>query len=174
MEVRMRGFIFFVGLMVIAAIAHAVTYKWTDSSGGVHFTDNLDKVPAKYLNKVRKVDVDTEIPKNEQPSRLEQKTIAPPAQKLLGGHDEMWWRSSFKVLRGEIKAIQNGLPGKKDELSNLRRKYVIFNKPSTRVAYNELNADIEKDEARIEELQKQLATLDDAAAKAGVPMKWRR
>jgi len=158
----------------MVAVAHADTYEWTDSQGGLHFTDNLDKIPANYLNKVRKVDVKPVIQEKEQPSQLEQKSIAPHAQKLFGGHNEMWWRSSFDSLRKEIKNIQDGLPEKKKGLNELRRNYVIFSKPSTRIAYNDLNADIEKDEARVTELQNRLADLDNSATKAGVPMEWRQ
>ena len=171
---NVRGFILLVGIMVMAAVTHADTYEWTDSHGGLHFTDNLDNVPTNYLHKVRKVDVKPVIQEKEQSSQPEQKSIAPHAQNLFGGHDEMWWRSSFNALRDEMKNIQDGLPGKKKGLNELRRNYAIFSKPSTRIAYNDLYADIEKDEARVAELQKRLAELEDAAAKAGVPMGWRR
>jgi predicted nucleic acid-binding Zn-ribbon protein len=170
----MRRFILLIGILVMASAAHAATYEWTDSQGGLHFTDNLDKVPAKYLNKVRKVDVQPVIQEKEQPSQTEQKSIAPAAQNLFGGHDEMWWRSSFRALRDEMKNLQDGLPGKRDKLNELRRKLYIFSKPSARIAYNDMDAEIGRDETRITDLQKQLSDLDDAAAKAGVPMEWRK
>jgi hypothetical protein len=160
--------------MVMAVVAHAADYEWTDSQGGLHFTDNLDKVPAKYLNKVRKLDVKPVIQEKEQPSQPEQMSIAPEAQNLFGGHDEMWWRSSFKALRDEMKSIQDNLPGKTERLTELRRKLYIFSKPSTRVAYNDMDGEIGKDEARVSELQKKLADQDESAAKAGVPLEWRQ
>ncbi len=126
----MKSFILLIGMLVMCAVAHATTYEWTDNQGGLHFTDNLDKVPARYLNKVRKVDVQPVIQEREQPSQPAQQSIAPAAQNIFGGHDEMWWRSSFKALRDEMKSIQDGLPGKKEKLAELRRKFSIFNKPS--------------------------------------------
>jgi len=170
----MKSFILLIGILVMCAVAHAATYEWTDNQGGLHFTDNLDKVPAKYLNKVRKVDVQPVIQEREQPSPPEQKSTAPAAQNIFGGHDETWWRSSFDALRDEMKSIQDGLPGKKEKLAESRRKYFIFNKPSLRRASNDLDAEIGNDEARITDLKKQLADLDDAAAKAGVPQEWRK
>ena len=158
----------------MTAVAHAATYQWTDSQGGVHFTDNLDKVPANYLNKLRKVDVQPVIQEKEQPSQPAQTLTAPAAQKNFGGHDEMWWRSSFKARHDEMKNIQDNLPGKRDRFNELKRKYFIFGKPSYRKAFYDLNAEIGKDEARITDLQKQLDDLDDAAAKAGVPTEWRK
>jgi hypothetical protein len=171
----MRNFILLVGIMVIAGIANAADYEWTDSQGGLHFTDNLDKVPANYLNKVRKLDLKPVIQEKEQPtSQPEPKSVAPVAQNLFGGHDETWWRSSFKALRDKMKGVQDNLPGKRDRLNELRRKFYIFSKPTGRIAYYEMYAEIGKDEARITDLQKQLADLDGAAAKAGVPQEWRQ
>jgi hypothetical protein len=160
--------------MVMATIANAADYEWTDNQGGLHFTDNLDKIPAKYMNKARKLDVQPVIQEKEQPSQPEQKSIAPATQNLFRGHDEMWWRSNFRTRRDEMKSIQDNLPGKRDRLNELRRKHFIFSKPGARIAYNDMYAEISKDEARVTELQKQLADLDDAAAKAGVPREWRQ
>ncbi|HEX9023408.1 MAG TPA: DUF4124 domain-containing protein [Geobacteraceae bacterium] len=162
-------------IMAVAGVAHADTYKWIDSEGGLHFTDNLDKVPAKYRNKVQKMNVTPVIEKTEGASP--QQSVSPAnrgADSLYGGHDKAWWRSSFRALRDEIKSIQEGLSKKRERFTALHRKYVIFFKPSDRVASNEVNAEIKKDEARIEELQKQLADLDTEASKAGVPAEWRR
>lgn len=169
----MRGFILLIGIMVMATVAHASTYEWTDNQGGVHFTDNLDKVPAKYLKKVRTVDLQPVIQEKEQSSQPARKSIAPEAQNLFGGHDEMWWRSSFKSLRENIKNIQDNLPGKRDRLNELRRKRAIYQKPGDRIAYYDMLNEIERDEARVTQLQKQMTSLESEAAKGGVPHEWR-
>lgn len=167
--------ILLMGMMATAGTASADIYKWTDDAGGVHFTDNLDKVPVKHKKNVQKMEVTPVIEKTErQPA---QPAVAPGstgAASLYGGHDESWWRSRFAALRNEIKVIQDALPDKREQFTIRHRKYVIYSKPRDRVASNEINAEIKKDEARIEELQKQLADLDSEASKAGVPMDWRR
>jgi hypothetical protein len=160
--------------MALAAAVHAATYQWIDSQGGLHFTDNLKKVPAKYLNKVRKVDVQPVIQKNEQPSQPVQTLTDTAAQNTFAGHDEMWWRSSFEALRDEMKNLQEKLPGKRDQLAELRRIRTIYQKPGERIAYYDMLKEIERDEARVTKLRKQQADLDDAAAKAGVPLEWRK
>ena len=170
----MRSIILLAGIMILAGAAHATDHEWTDSQGGVHFTDNLNNVPAKYLDKVKKLDLKPVIQKEKQPAQPEQTSSATAAQSPYGGHDETWWRSSFTALRNEMKSIQDNLPGKKDKLDELRRKFYIFSKPSGRIAYNDMYAEISRDEARVAELQKQLAALDDAAAKAAVPVGWRQ
>ncbi|HEX2768424.1 MAG TPA: DUF4124 domain-containing protein [Geobacteraceae bacterium] len=169
----MRIFILLTGVMVMVAAADAATYEWTDSRGGVHFTDDRDKIPAKYREKARELNVTPEIVAPPQPQN---KIVAPAAREKessYGGHDEMWWRSSFKTLRNEMKIIQENLPGKRDQLAKLRRQRTIHQKPSGRIAYYDMLREIERDEARMTELQKQLADLDTKAAKAGIPLEWR-
>ncbi len=170
-EAVMRIFIMSIGIMVMAAAAFADTFEWTDSQGGIHFTDNIDKVPAKYRDKAQKVDIQPIIQGEEKTAP----TPATPAiQNLYGGHDEGWWRSRFSALRNEMKTIQDGLPAKREQFTNQHRRYIIFNKPQDRLAQNDLNDDIKKDEARIEEIRKQLDELDIEASKAGVPLEWRQ
>jgi chromosome segregation ATPase len=160
--------------MAMAASANGEIFKWTDSKGGEHFTDNSDKIPAKYRNKAREMDVTPVIQETEQPSKSELKSNAPAAQNLIGGHDEKWWRSRYKALRDEMKGIQDNLPEKRDRLNELRRQLYTFSKPSGRIAYNDMYAEIGKDEARITDLQKKLQDLDTSAAKSGVPLEWRQ
>ncbi len=167
----MRIFILSIGIMVMAAVALADTFEWTDSQGGIHFTDNIDKVPAKYRDKAQKVDVQPII---QGEGKTAPTPATPAAQNLYGGHDGAWWRSRFSALRNEMKAIQDGLPAKRAQFTNQHRRYIIFNKPQDRLAQNDLNDDIKKDEARIEEIRKQLDALDIEASKAGVPLEWRQ
>ena len=162
----MKGIIVFVGIMLMAAVASADTFQWSDSQG-VHFTDDIDKVPAKYRNKAQKVDVTPVI-------QQEQTEEQAPAAKTHGGQGEEWWRSRFRALRDEMKSIQDKLPEKKEKFASRHRRYVIFSKPSDRVAENDLDNDIKNDEARIEDIRRQLADLDVEASKAGVPMEWRQ
>jgi hypothetical protein len=170
----MRVFILLIGIMVMAAAARADTFEWSDSQGGVHFTDDFDNIPARYKSKARKVDVEPVLQKEEQTSEPAAESETQTTENLYGGHDELWWRSSFKGLRDEMKTIQEGLPEKRDKLDELRRKLYIFSKPSGRIAYNGMYKEIKNDEARIVELQKKLADLDNEAAKAGVPLEWRQ
>lgn len=172
----MRHFFLFVGIMVFAAAAHAAIYEWTDSGGGKHFTDDADKIPAKYRHKSREIHVEPII-EERQPAPKPERSVAPLPQKsesTPGGHDEAWWRSSFKALRDEQKKIQDNLPGKRDQLVALHRRHTFYHKASDRTAYNALNDEIGKDEARLAELQKQLTNLDAEATRAGVPMGWRK
>ncbi len=73
-----------------------------------------------------------------------------------------------------MKSIQDNLPAKKEKLAALGRKRTLYHKASDRTAFNALNDEIAKDEARLTELQNNLSDLDSEAAKAGVPLEWRQ
>jgi hypothetical protein len=161
------------GILAMATVALAEVYEWTDSQGGVHFTDNADKIPAKYRNKALEKELQPVIEIKDKPAEA----VAPEVQNIpssYGEHNETWWRSSYSALREEMKSIQDNLPKKRDKLTELRRKRAIYQKTSGRIAYYDMKKEIELDEARVTELQKQLADLDDKAAKDGVPLGWRQ
>jgi hypothetical protein len=168
----MRYFLLVALLTIAASAASAQTYQWTDKGGGLHFTDDPDNIPPSYRNRAKEIDV-------EPPAALETPPAeTPPASASEGstdkdGHDEQWWRFSYRSLREEIRSIEEGLPDKRERLNELRRKKAIYSKPSDRVAYYALMDEIKSDENRIAELRKQLSDLDIEASKAGVPFEWR-
>lgn len=212
----MRWLIALVITMFAFSAAQAEVYEWVDGQGGVHFTDNPNKVPARYRKKVKIRESVTggETTAPPSPAMTPTPQPAPPEQKaeLYGGHGENWWRTTFKALRKELKDVQEKLPGKRDALEKLHRQYVIslgrspkpgetgesrfFKSPQEgttvvtpqdtltpnplsmiggkRIAYYEMMAEIEKDEARVKELEQQIASLETDADRAGVPFEWRK
>lgn len=167
-------------VLVSNVTAQASTYEWLDEKGVVHFTDDPDRIPAKYLKRVKERDsVKEEATKPPSPPATE--SAAPVVSddkgrdgRIYGGHGEDWWRSGFATLRAEIKSLENGLVVKRENLNVVRRKRVIYQRGSDRVAFNDLNDEIKRDEAKIKELQEQLNALDMEAAKVGVPLEWRQ
>jgi hypothetical protein len=170
--------IIFFMVLLISVSAHAAKYmyEWTDNEGVINFTDNPGNIPAKYLKRVKKrpsIDVKTG-----------ETAIAPPQAPaegargetgvLHGGHNEDWWRSEFGKPRDEKKLLEDALPAKRDALEQARRTLAIYPYPPNRQAYYDLLAEIQRDEARIEELNKQLQSLDNEASRAGVPFGWRK
>jgi hypothetical protein len=170
-----------------SGLSNADTYQWTDNQGVVNFTDNPDNVPKKYRTKI-KVTPSVDSAKDTQnsantvtsvgPDKKSEVTSTTPAApvgtKLYGGHDEVWWKSRYSSLRGEMKNIQDNLPAKRTDLEQLRRKLTLYTYSRNRVAYQEKLAEIQRDEARIKVLTDQLAGLDTEAATAGVPFDWRQ
>lgn len=161
----------------VSIAAYADTYKWVDDKGVVNFTDNPVNVPKKYQNKVKVI-------KSGETAQGSEAAVPPPAPStqaepaaqsgLYGGHDEPWWRARYAGLRGEIKAIQDALPAKRDELVELRRELAVRTYARNREAYQAKLTEIQQDEERISQLTAQLAELDAEAARAGVPFPWRQ
>lgn len=159
------------------------TYEWTDSKGVVNFTDDLDKVPAKYRTKVREREsVRSEegaipSPGGSEPVMQQTGKVPPPSSPpvtVYGGHGQGWWRGQYASLRQGIKAIESSLAEKRDKLAELKRKRIIYQRTRDRVAYNQLEAEIKNDEAQLKEVQDKLNALDDEANKGGVPQDWRQ
>ena len=167
-------------LALLAAVAaDAGIFEWVDSEGVTHFTDNPENIPAKYQKKVK--ERDSAPPESPYVAPAASPAPPPPSeskvgeeQRLRGGHDEWWWRAGFSEIRRELDGIQGKLAGKREQLSILHRKRVIYQKARDRVAYNELDADIKRDEARVKELEDRLVTLEAEADRADVPQEWRR
>jgi len=173
----------FMVTFIFSLTAGATMYEWTDNKGVVNFTDNPDKIPAKYLKKVKKrpsITVDAtgsstvEKTQEKAPPVSGQEPVTQNIEKIYGGHDQSWWRSRFSGIRNELKAVQDGLPGKREDLISLRRKMTIYNYAHDRKAYYDKLDEIKNDEAREKELNEQLNSLDAEASKAGVPSEWRQ
>lgn len=52
----LMGAVFFLGLGIFSPSGNGQpkAYKWTDSNGVVHFTDDLNKIPPEYRGKIEK------------------------------------------------------------------------------------------------------------------------
>lgn len=165
-------------VFVFTTTAQGETYEWLDDKGVVHFTDTPDNIPSKYRKRikvresVKGEEIRTTTPTPEtQPS---EPRASAKEEQLYGGHDMKWWQTTYESLYGEINKIQDNLPAKRERLAILRHKRIVYQKGSDRVSYNELSAEIERDEARIKELQQKIVELDAEASRAGVPSGWRQ
>lgn len=163
-----------------SSVALADIYQWVDDNGLVHFTDDPDRIPARYQNRVRETPSPTVLHPDDSAMRntpsqnpLQSSDSAPDAN-LPGGLSEDEWRSRFAAIRTEIKDLRDKLPKKREELNQLRRMRVIYQRVQDRTAYNEKQAEVDRYEARIKELEGQLSALDTEASRAAVPMDWRQ
>ncbi len=162
-------------MVLLAGAGQAANYEWVDAGGVVHFTDDPGNIPEKYRDKAKKLENGIQnIVSEPAPPPTVTPITGGMTEGANAGHDEQWWRSRFAELRNEIKGVREGLPQKKEKLDALHRKRVIFQRGSDRVAYNDLAKEIVADETHLQELEEQLAALDQQAAKAGVPLEWRQ
>lgn len=161
----------------LPAAVGAPFYQWLDGQGVTHFTDNPDRIPAKYRARAKKIKLSDEAaPTPGNRPAAEAPAPAPPAatDPNYGGQSEAWWREHFQVLHKELKELQDGLPEKQTRLAELRRKRVIYMRTQDREAVNSVQAEISANELRISELQGQLGELERRATQAGVPSEWRQ
>jgi hypothetical protein len=154
-----------------APSAHAAFYQWSDAQGVIHFTDDPDKIPSKYLKRARRLKLSGQPapPQVQAPSQ-----VAKPQAPGPGGQTEQWWRERFSALRDELKTLQDGLPAKRASLVALRRRRAVYMRAQDRVAVNNMQAEVSADEARLSDLQNQIDALEQDAAKALVPAEWRQ
>lgn len=127
----MRHILMLVMLFAISAptLAPAATYQWRDDAGVLHFTDDSDRIPDKYLKRVREMD-SVSAGKQEQKKEAAPPPAAPVAEApakagavstaALGRNAEQRAR-----LSSELKRLQEGFLVKKQELERLQHKWAV-------------------------------------------------
>lgn len=115
------------------AVAPAASYQWRDDQGVIHFTDDSDRIPDKYLKRAREI----------QPVSGEKKTASstPPTTSVDGtntaaagatppaqaGSDAASAPKSAEQERAsaELNKLREDLVEKKAELARLLRKWKL-------------------------------------------------
>jgi len=169
-------------LGMFAGTVGAETYSWVDSSGTVHFTEDISQVPKKYLKKVRvRGDVSSVVPEvmensTESPAGVDAVSPAPAGavapvengvkkEVLYGNRSGKSWKADFDTLRAEIGATD-------DQITELNSRLVDTSKMS-RTDYLSIQSTIRNFQFRRGELEKKLSSLNDQASQAGVPGEFR-
>lgn len=100
-----KKLIFILSLLILASFASADTvYKWVDKEGAENFTDDFDKVPPVYRNRVEELTVPAETPTTESP-----RPSMAPLEKREGvatdiyGGDETWWREKVRPWKEQLR-----------------------------------------------------------------------
>jgi hypothetical protein len=167
-------------LQSFSAPCQAAVYQWLDSQGVTHFTDNPDKIPARYRSRAKELPISVEpaAPSASSPAAPQPvPAVAPPpaaAAPEAGGRGEHYWRSSFAGLRSELKTLEDALAAKQVKLVELRRKRAIYTRVRDREAVNAMQQEISADELRVSQLREKLAELGRQADQALVPAEWRQ
>ena len=162
-------------LQLLPTTVDAAYYQWVDSAGVTHFTDDPDKIPAKYKKRAKKLELQEERSDAAAPApQAAAPQAAAPRPARIGGQSEQWWRERFGTLRGELSLQQKLLAEKQARLVELRRKRAIYTRAQDREAVNAMQAEVSAVELHIAELQKQLSDLDLQASQASVPVGWRQ
>jgi flagellar biosynthesis chaperone FliJ len=181
---RLTGMVLALSLPVVV---NGAVYQWRDSNGVTHFTDNADSVPTKYENAAKELpsikgdkkaptsntsaaSSSTTSPKEEAPKQSQSARLS---QELKTAHEALAKKKEeLGVLRRKY-VVRKGRTPSKDELKEYEEKkaegtatlednpYVNKSRLTpvapARAAYYQKLAEVEKDEARVKQLEKELS-----------------
>jgi hypothetical protein len=166
-------------LLVFTSAAYAATtYKWVDKEGFVNYTDDYNKIPSEYRDRVG-VEVREDIPTVVTP-------VAPqtPPQKEeevktdIYGRDETWWRGKVRPLKEQLKeATANHERAhekfmKKAEELSMRRYGSPTQYKSNIIELDRLKEEMMKYEAQMTEAKEMLEKLSKEAKEAKADPTW--
>ncbi len=156
-----------------AAPARADLYKWEDSDGVLHITDDIRKVPESKRGSVKVFKIK---PKTQREKADGHVYIPPtrPAEKkvvLYGGEPIEWWEEAFSKLVEEIDFLKDDIEKKRQFITVFeggRRFGQIFGDAEI-ANYKKYKKDIVKDRERLAEVEAELEKLRKKARIEDVP-----
>lgn len=139
----------------ISTPGYAQVYKWVDDKGGVHFTDDVTKIPDKYRPKTDKIGVpeeksDTGVEK-ESPQKKREETY-----KDQLGRGEEYWRDRVEEWKKKLKTAQEGLESARVKYNELTEK---FNESRSSAERNQIRR--ERDRVK-QEMERHRGHLEEA------------
>jgi hypothetical protein len=182
MEVtKMRRILYILILLVFVSPLYAVTiYKWTDEKGAKHYSDEYDKVPPAYRDRV-------EIEKwddTQKPGISSSPSLETPVQKSdevktdIYGQDATYWRGRVRPWKERLEEananyarVQSKYTEKSEEL--LRRKYGSPTQyKSTIIELDRLKEEMARYQAEIAEATDMLTKISKEAEEAKADPDW--
>lgn len=178
----MKSFLIFLILFIFTLPAFSATiYKWVDKNGVVNFTDDYEKVPLLYRNRVQEEERE-DVQKLPFPPTSPQ---TPPLKeeetgKDIYGRDEEWWQDKVRPWKEKLKEAtekyeeaQNNFTKKSEELS--QTKFYFRSRSQTPwdvMELNRLNEEKKKYEAQIAEAKEMLGKLSKEAEESKANPGW--
>ncbi len=101
----MKKTLLFILILLASDVSFAEVFKWVDEKGGVHFTDDVTQIPAKYRPKTEKMEMDE--------AAIDRQKEGEPVPKVKGdssgdrlGKGEEYWRGRVEEWRKKLSALQ--------------------------------------------------------------------
>jgi len=156
-----------------AARARADLYKWEDSDGVLHITDDLGKVPESKRGSVKVFKIKPRPRKVPEDGHVYIPPTKPPEKKvvLYGGQPLEWWEDAFAKLIDERDFLKDDIEKKRQFITVFeggRRFGQIFGDAEV-ANYKRYKKDIEKDRERLAEVETKLEKLRREARIEDVP-----
>ncbi len=166
------GLVAFFLVLLLPTGSAANLYRWTDSDGVLHITDDLGKVPQERREGVKTF---KSTPAQEP---LAERAAPPPSvmkerkgAELYGDHPVEWWLNTFRKKRRDIQSLEAGIQSKKQFISVFeggRRFGQIYGEEDVK-RYELSKAEVVDDASRLDGIKAELAELERKAAIYGVP-----
>jgi len=134
--------------VLISAPGFAQTYKWVDEKGGMHFTDDITKIPDKFRPNAEKIGgsedkIETKIDKSSSPKKKDD-------YKDQLGRGEEYWRNWVEEVKKKLRTAQESMEQARMKYNELTEK---FNESKSSVERSNLKR--ERDQVKQEmDLQK--------------------
>lgn len=114
-----------VGVILAAVPVGAATYQWRDDAGVVHFTDDSERIPDRYLKRATETDA---APKEAKPAAAQ--SVSAPAPAAGAGKGTAAAADTAKTperarLSAELAQLRAALVGKQKELERLHHKWLV-------------------------------------------------
>jgi hypothetical protein len=120
---RFRVLILILAVLLLPTLCPAQAFRWTDESGGVHFTDDYLQVPEKYRMGVERVGLDAGGNAASPSGAASPGKNVPPSDRM--GRGEEYWKKRVEDARtrltlslGKMESLRlryNDLTGKSNE-----------------------------------------------------------
>ena len=106
----MRRFVLLIaaGLLLSASSARAEFYRWIDTSGREHYTNDPAKIPSEYRDQVDAVGISEQnVSEEKTPAAGDSSSVAATEHKDKYGKGEEWWRRKAGRLRTQLLDLRN-------------------------------------------------------------------
>ena len=167
-------------IFLVSPLQGATIYKWVDEKGVANFSDELDKVPPVYRERVLKEQI-KDVQDVDPPPQIKE-----PSQKMeerttdIYGRGETWWQERARLLKERLREatenyenVHKKFVKKADEMS--QTNFYGRSRSQTRwdaMELNRLREEEKKYEAQIAEANEMLGRLAKEAAEAKANPEW--
>lgn len=161
-----------------ADVGKVTIYKWVDKDGVVNFTDDYDKIPPAYRNRIQKEDVREEkitpprTPGPISPRGKEKETNFLRLDETYWKERVRPWKERLREATANYEATNNKVVEKKAELDRI--KFAAQETTSSIITYEvgQLEEEMKKYEAQITEANEMLKKISKEAAEAKADPNW--
>jgi len=168
---------FFAILLIVlfgSTIAGGQLYEWTDDQGSVSFTDDPERIPAKYRNRAKpREGTMKESPDARGTERVKpavKPEASPAGPKFYDGRVLSWWQSTYESRVKQLEKLKGELARLQEEENIARRKRITYGRLSDRKLREEKKGEVAAKEAQVKSAEQDLAEFRAYAERSGLSL----